>query len=123
VTPIVSDTLLEELEDGIITLDPQQVIVDINPAPRQIYMLEGKDPIGQPLEAVTAGMPEEAERLRQQIANLRIETEQGDIPVTVSLGAAEMDAQNDENVDDLIHCAGTALYAAKKAGRNRVVCR
>jgi diguanylate cyclase (GGDEF)-like protein len=63
-----------------------------------------------------------AERLRQQIEELRIETELGDIQVTVSLGVVEMDAQKDENVDDLIRRADTALYAAKKAGRNRVVC-
>jgi diguanylate cyclase (GGDEF)-like protein len=62
-----------------------------------------------------------AGRISQQIEALRIQTEQGDMQVTVSLGAVEMDAQ-DENVDDLIRRADTALYAAKKAGRNRVVC-
>jgi diguanylate cyclase (GGDEF)-like protein len=63
-----------------------------------------------------------AERLRQQIEALRIQTEQGDIQVTVSMGAVEMDAHKDENVDELIRRADTALYAAKRAGRNRVVC-
>jgi diguanylate cyclase (GGDEF)-like protein/PAS domain S-box-containing protein len=75
-TPIASDTLLEELEDGIITLDPQQVIVDINPAARRIFRLEEKDPIGQPLEAVTAGMPGVAELCRAA-SRMQIEVRSG----------------------------------------------
>jgi two-component system cell cycle response regulator len=57
-----------------------------------------------------------AERLRAAIA----ETPANDIPVTVSIGVAELGPEDDGG-DQLLARADQALYAAKGTGRNRVV--
>ena len=57
-----------------------------------------------------------AERLRGLVADMRIETPQGDIAITVSLGCAQALAK----ADDLLRVTDAALYAAKQSGRNRV---
>ncbi len=61
-----------------------------------------------------------AERVRQSIEALEILDKDGSrIPVTISVGLATLgDA---ESVDHLIDRADRAMYAAKAAGRNRVV--
>ena len=43
------------------------------------------------------------------------------IPVTISLGVAEYDAKMD-SPDELIEAADRAMYRAKEAGRNQVMC-
>ncbi len=62
-----------------------------------------------------------AERLRIDVERVAFETGRGDhIPVTVSIGIAEWHGARDRP-EDLIKRADQALYAAKRAGRNRVV--
>lgn len=58
-----------------------------------------------------------AERLRRRIAELRIETPKGTVQITISLGCATAGADG-----DLLGIADDALYAAKRAGRDRVRC-
>ena len=60
-----------------------------------------------------------AERLRENIENMSITTDKGEISVTVSFGIAVI---REEMVDvaALINRADAALYEAKRAGRNRV---
>ncbi len=57
-----------------------------------------------------------AERLREAIEQLRI----GPLLVTASFGVASIDAR-DANPEALMERADSALYAAKRTGRNRVV--
>src|SRR5437016_13330562 len=62
-----------------------------------------------------------AERMREEVAKL--ELRYGDKPlgpVTVSLGVAVFPVHTKES-EELLRCADEALYAAKQAGRNRVV--
>ena len=62
-----------------------------------------------------------AERMREEVA--RLELRYGDRPlgpVTVSLGVAVFPDHTKES-EELLRCADEALYAAKQAGRNRVV--
>jgi diguanylate cyclase (GGDEF)-like protein len=61
-----------------------------------------------------------AERVRRRIGDKPMDTPEGMVPVTVSLGVAEslMDAKRDANF--LVKAADAALYRAKEHGRNRV---
>ncbi len=62
-----------------------------------------------------------AERLRGQVAALRIDTPAGPLAVTASLGCADV-ARAGPTIEALVAAADSALYAAKRSGRNRV-CR
>ena len=62
-----------------------------------------------------------AERLRIDVEKLPFTTKSGlKLPVTVSIGLAEWRGP-DDSADALLKRADTALYAAKRDGRNRVV--
>jgi diguanylate cyclase (GGDEF)-like protein len=58
-----------------------------------------------------------SERLRKQLAELKLENMP---PITISLGIATFPSDGRE-LEDLIKKADSAMYAAKRAGRNKVV--
>jgi diguanylate cyclase (GGDEF)-like protein/PAS domain S-box-containing protein len=61
-----------------------------------------------------------AERIREAVAALRVETPKGLIAVTVSIGVAETKyTLPHESLENLTHRADEVLYTAKQAGRNR----
>jgi diguanylate cyclase (GGDEF)-like protein len=60
-----------------------------------------------------------AERLRQSITSDSFATEAGPLRITISIGVAE--ASDSDTLSTLIERADTALYEAKRAGRNCVV--
>ncbi|MCF3933406.1 GGDEF domain-containing protein [Acuticoccus sp. M5D2P5] len=62
----------------------------------------------------------EAERVRRLIAQDPVDTTAGAIAVHISIGATEY-APTDTTLDDMLLRADRALYAAKRAGRNRFV--
>jgi diguanylate cyclase (GGDEF)-like protein len=61
-----------------------------------------------------------AERLRQEIGKLAIETDKGPLRITESIGVAAFPDDGRDRAT-LIERADTALYHAKHTGRNRVV--
>lgn len=63
-----------------------------------------------------------AERLRQRIADARIDTEAGTISLTASIGVAAVIGDED-GINAIIDRADRALYRAKTNGRNRVEAR
>ncbi|MBK1710451.1 sensor domain-containing diguanylate cyclase [Marichromatium gracile] len=65
---------------------------------------------------------ETAERLRQCIADTPIETDQGALSLTISIGVAELVGGFRTRVSTLLECADRKLYAAKQAGRDRIAC-
>src|SRR5262249_39648714 len=63
-----------------------------------------------------------AERLRDRIASTVVQYEGERIPITVSLGVADLfDDLASANPEKLIAAADHALYKAKQGGRNQVV--
>jgi diguanylate cyclase (GGDEF)-like protein len=60
-----------------------------------------------------------AERLRVHMQEKPIIAGHTIVPCTVSIGVGQLSAQ-DGGIEDLLHRADIALYAAKKGGRNRV---
>lgn len=60
-----------------------------------------------------------AERLRDDIAKLRIDTSKGPMQFTTSIGVAHL--SNETMIEELLNQADKALYEAKVAGRNQVI--
>ena len=59
-----------------------------------------------------------AERLRRAVAGTQMATPKGPVTITVSIGVACL--KNGESITELTDRADEAMYAAKRAGRNRV---
>ncbi|MEO5341772.1 MAG: diguanylate cyclase [Gammaproteobacteria bacterium SHHR-1] len=64
---------------------------------------------------------EVAERLRQRVQHSPLVLDDGvSIPFTLSIGLASVDEEQISELEPLLEAADQALYAAKRAGRNRV---
>jgi diguanylate cyclase (GGDEF)-like protein len=63
---------------------------------------------------------ETAERIRDAVASTQLQLNATSISLTISLGVALADA-SDRDIQDIVERADLALYAAKGAGRNRVM--
>jgi diguanylate cyclase (GGDEF)-like protein/PAS domain S-box-containing protein len=61
-----------------------------------------------------------AERLNGQLAQQRIETSEGNISLTVSMGITDYKGEEGVTLDHLIEQADQALYQAKNLGRNQI---
>ena len=80
---------------------------------------------GEEFLVVLPATPEEeamrvALRIRERIAEQTLLYGREEIPFTVSIGVAERDP-GEANIDLLVKRADDAMYAAKRAGRNRVL--
>ena len=62
-----------------------------------------------------------AERIRSCINSDPVDTPEGIIPITVSLGVAACSIDGRRDEENLVRAADAALYKAKEQGRNRVV--
>ncbi|MBF0291575.1 MAG: diguanylate cyclase [Nitrospinae bacterium] len=62
-----------------------------------------------------------AERLRQTLSEIVIESEGARFSVTMSIGVSSFEPQKTQSPHDLINAADQALYHAKKIGKNCVV--
>lgn len=66
-------------------------------------------------------VPSHAEALRRSVESSRVVADGEDIRVTVSIGSATWDAQEELSPEELFVRADRALYVAKETGRNRVI--
>jgi diguanylate cyclase (GGDEF)-like protein len=62
-----------------------------------------------------------AERLREKLSSQVVDVARGQVRVTASFGVAATDIVPNATVAALLHAADAAVYAAKAAGRNRVI--
>ncbi len=61
------------------------------------------------------------ERLRERVEAMRVATDSGPLAITISVGCASFADLEDKTPEALVSIADKRLYAAKHAGRNRVV--
>ncbi|QDO99142.1 GGDEF domain-containing protein [Ferrovibrio terrae] len=66
------------------------------------------------------GAAQLAERIRQSVANLAVEAGGNRLSLKVSIGVASL-GDHAGSWDELVNQADRAMYAAKRAGRNRVI--
>lgn len=71
-------------------------------------------------ECEIEGAKKTAERIRAGIQNYNFEFNNFKIDITVSIGVTTFSADSTNTLTDIIHHADTALYKAKKSGRNFV---
>ncbi|MBN1581008.1 MAG: PAS domain-containing protein [Anaerolineae bacterium] len=64
IVPIARGVIVENIDDGVIVLDDQARIVDINPVARQIIGNPDIDPVGQSVEAIMTDVPDLVARYR-----------------------------------------------------------
>lgn len=62
-----------------------------------------------------------AERIRSSVQEIAVLPDALGLEITVSIGVATYPHDSD-TIDELISCADNALYEAKHAGRNKVIC-
>ena len=63
-TPIARGRVVENMSDGVIVLDMQSRIVDMNPAAQKLMRRTLTESVGQPLEQFLLRWPHLAERFR-----------------------------------------------------------
>jgi len=71
-------------------------------------------------QTIDAGASFVAERIRKSISEIVIETSQGPLTFTMSIGVTASDAE-DDSIEDILNRADGALYQAKEQGRDRVI--
>jgi diguanylate cyclase (GGDEF)-like protein len=61
------------------------------------------------------------ERMRHSVSAETVETTQGPVKISLSLGVVVLDPIRETDVARIVHFADIALYEAKRSGRNRVI--
>ena len=120
----VNDTLGHTLGDKLLTMVAQSAVAQVRAS--DVVARYGGDEfiILLPHANAQQALPV-AERIRASIAGMQLNaagSDEGAINITLSIGIAEMAHEpGEENIERVIQHADTALYEAKRSGRNRTV--
>ena len=106
------DTVLVALADAIRKMVRSEDVFARYGGEEFALILRGIDGVG----AAAVG-----ERLRQRVEAMRVPSEHGPLSITVSVGCSSFAELEDKTPEALVSSADKRLYAAKHAGRNRVV--
>lgn len=82
--PIARDKIIEGMEDGVIVIDTQYRIVDVNPAALRLVDAKAEDFIGKTVDEVYADYPELLDRYREMLLG-RDEITVGPITLDISI--------------------------------------
>jgi diguanylate cyclase (GGDEF)-like protein len=114
----VNDTFGHAVGDAVL-VEVAGLLAEQMRAGDTIYRYGGEEFAVLARDTDGAGATAVAERLRRVIEQRYATRAVGDLSVTVSVGVAELSADLD-STDRVVAAADTALYAAKRGGRNRV---
>lgn len=67
VIPVARDTVVENIEDGVVVLDVQNRVADMNPSARRIFNCNDTEVVGKPISEILAHYPELVKMLTQNI--------------------------------------------------------
>ncbi len=67
VTPVAYETVIESIGDGVLILDAQARVVDLNPAMAHILGIKAREAMGKPSSEVLQSWPDLAERLQDSV--------------------------------------------------------
>jgi diguanylate cyclase (GGDEF)-like protein/PAS domain S-box-containing protein len=103
---------------GDIVLSESARCIQANLRPADIFGRYGGDELVVLLSRTDPAEANQiAERLRTVIANNSIPANNTSVSITISIGVANLD-KNTASLEELLHRADEAMYAAKQAGRN-----
>ena len=115
----VNDTYGHQVGDAVLRMVGQRLPHWVR-EPDTVARYGGEEFIVVAPEATLARAEELAERLRRQLADLTVPEEMEGCRLTASFGVASDENPRVTTADGLVILADQALYAAKRAGRNRV---
>ncbi len=64
ITPVARDRVIENMQDGLLVLNKENQIIDINPAAEQLLDCQAKDVVGKPAAQIMSVWPDLVERFR-----------------------------------------------------------
>jgi PAS domain-containing protein len=57
IVPVARHHVLREMEDGVLVIDPNQLLLDLNPAAARLLEVDERTALGQPVSAILKGTP------------------------------------------------------------------
>ena len=116
----INDTYGHEAGD-LVLKETCSLVYTTSVRPKDVFARYGGEEFVILMGNINAATAEQhAEKIRSKIENHSFLYEGKRIPVTVSMGVAELDSSV-ESAQTLLRAADKALYAAKSGGRNRVI--